>query len=224
MLAFSLASAACLLGLTYAQNSSVVSIPYELTYRLPPSFQGNLGYTFENGTQTSNDTINELLRSASQAPFVAYDPEFLDIIGSNPELQLIEKRPGDFFAFESGVWVPSTNEVWFTSSSSQAPTNASILNLETNEIRQLKPSIPIINYNGAYLYNGQVTFGSFRDNDTWRGGVFNVDVKTHEATMVLNSYFGLEFSGIDDPVWVRRGNKDYLFFDDLGKYCCVNYT
>lgn len=213
------AVSAVLLSSTAAQNASIVSIPYELTYLLPSGYSGNLSYTFENSTRTSNGTINKLLRSASQAPFVAYDPEFLDIIGANPHLKLIEAESGvqvDDFAYEAGVWVPSTNEVWFTSASEQPPAHVSILNLETNAIRRLNTTgVPFTNPNGAYYHNDTVTFACFRDNTTFRGGLLNVNPHTYEVTTVVNSYFGLPFGSPDDPVWVTRNNKSYLFFTDL---------
>lgn len=107
-------------------NSSVVNIPYELTYNLPAGFTSTLDYTFENGTSTSNKTINNLLHRASQTAFASYDPEFNEIVGSNPQLELIQTRPRDDFAYEAGVWVPENNEVWFTTASEQAPAHVNV--------------------------------------------------------------------------------------------------
>ena len=195
-----LTGVAVLLAVTgLAQDSSVVSIPYQLTYNLPPGFKNNLEYTFENGTSTDNSTINDLLRQASQSAFVSYDPEFNDIVGPDPQLELIETRPNTVFAYESGVWIPDTNQVWFTSASAEvaagAPAFASVLNLDNNEITRLNTDPPIINPNGAYYYNGTVTFASYRTNGTYQGGIINVDPQTLKATTIVNSYFGLNFGG-----------------------------
>jgi len=35
-----------------------------------------------------------------------------------------------------------------------------------------------------------------------------------ETTVILNTYFGLQFNGPNDVTWVRRGNKVYMFFTD----------
>lgn len=65
----------------------------------------------------------------------------------------------------------------------------------------------MLNPNGGHYYNGTVTFGAFKNNETYRGGLINVDPKTKKATTLLNSYFRLEFGSPDDPVWVRCGGK-----------------
>src|ERR1700760_953328 len=92
------------LAFSHAASNTVVSIPQEYTYLLPDGFKGNSNYTFANGTHTSSNHINSLLESASKAPFISYDQEFLDILGSNPEVKLVAERNNDF-AYEMGVWV-----------------------------------------------------------------------------------------------------------------------
>lgn len=104
-----------------AQTPAIYSLPYELTYLLPQGFVGDPSLTFFGGTTTHNATVNAMLSQANQATFVSYDAEFLTIIGSNPAVKLIEYRPGTLFAFEAGVWVPTTNEVWFSSALSTYP-------------------------------------------------------------------------------------------------------
>ncbi|UQC87882.1 D-lactonohydrolase [Colletotrichum lupini] len=49
-----------------------------------------------------------LFRSATKAPFISYDDEPLALLGQNPAIELIEKRPGNF-AGEAGVTQPGTN-------------------------------------------------------------------------------------------------------------------
>jgi hypothetical protein len=84
------------------QAAEVVSIPYEYTYLLPNNFDGNSNYTFVNGTQTGSNKINSLFEKAKQAPIISYDQEFLDIVGSNPEVTLVaERAEGHDFAYES---------------------------------------------------------------------------------------------------------------------------
>lgn len=200
-------------------SSSTVAIPYEYTYLLPDGFTGNLSYTFANGTNVpGNASINNLFHSASQAPFIAYSQEFIDLLGPNAEPQLIEDRTAqeDYFAFEAGVWVPELDEVWFTSSVYKPPIVPYRFNLKNNSITTLNASgTPLHNLNGGYYYDGKVWFTSAPDNGTWRGGIISVDVRTLHAEMILNSYFGLPLNGPDDLVWVTRGNKSYMFFSDL---------
>lgn len=205
-------------------SNSVVSIPYEYTYLLPNGFMGNVNETFVNGTSTDNSTINSLLQTANRAPFIAYDNAFLDIIGPNPQPRLIDNR-STLFAYEAGVWIPERNEVWYTTSVSQAahiPSYIEVLNLDTNSIYRLNgTSQPIINPNGAYYFQGKVYFATYPSNQTYpangthRGDITSVDVDTLKVETILNSYFGLPFNGPDDLVWTQQGNSRYLFFTDL---------
>ena len=206
-------------SLAQQYSNQIISVPYEYTYLLPDGFRGNTNYTFVNGTHTSDGNINSILNAAKHAPFISYDQEFVDILGPNPEVQLIEEREkGDAFAYEMGVWVPERNEVWFTSSvqvgREYAPTLYA-LNLDTNAINKINASKPIPTPNGGYYFEGKVFIATYPNNASYSGGVVSVDVNTLEVETVLNSYFGLHYNGVDDLVWVKQGDDRYLFFTDL---------
>ncbi|KAJ0318061.1 hypothetical protein COL5a_010808 [Colletotrichum fioriniae] len=200
-----------------AQNNSIVSIPYELTYLLPPPFDGNLFHSFVNGTNTSDASTNELLQSAIRAPFISYDDEFLALLGQNPAIELIEERPGNF-AGEAGVWISDRNEVWYTTWINDGPTHVEILNLNNNSIRNLTSSTPLENPNGGFYHQGLIYFTCLRDDSRgWSGGVVSVDPETGHVETVLNSYFGLKFDNIDDVAWVTQPgtNNSYMFITIL---------
>ncbi|KAI9666277.1 MAG: hypothetical protein M1821_004212 [Bathelium mastoideum] len=202
------------------KNASTVLVPYEYTYLLPSGYSGDLNLTFVNGTKTGNDTIDSLLHSASQAPFIAYDQEFSDILGANPATQLIEQRPSDDFAYEAGVWVPERNEVWFTSAWSHTIYS---FNLATHFVAPLNTSERVIDPNGGYYFEGKVYFATYRNNASYAGGIVSVDANTLQVEPVVNSYFGLRFNGIDDIAWATQGNNRYMFFTDL-EYAYLHYT
>ena len=134
---------------------------------------------------------------------LAYDQEFLDILGSNPEVKLVSERNNDF-AYEMGVWVPERNEVWFTSAVEQgmefAPTLYA-LNLGSGAISKIHAAETIINANGGYYFEGKVYIATYPDNKTYSGGIISVDAKTLQVENVVNSYFGLRFNGVDDIAW-----------------------
>lgn len=121
-----------------AMNNTIVSIPPTLTYLLPP-FSEDLSGTFVNGTHTNNDSVNALFASGAAAPFISYSQEFSDIIGTNAQIELVEKQ-NSMFAFEAGVWIPDSNEVWFSSSTYTPPSHLQILDLGTNKIRNATTS------------------------------------------------------------------------------------
>jgi gluconolactonase len=193
-----------------SENASV-SIDSTLTYCLLPEFQGNVTENFID-TSTTNVTTSNLFASAKNAVFISYDQEFLDIIGPNPSLKFIEQRNYSF-ANEAGIWVPDRDEAWFTSSSINESTSISVLNLNTSKVHSLNTSIPIVNANGGYYFNGKVYFVA-DGNATVAPSVYAVDPQDGSTTVVINNYFGLRFNGPNDMTWVKRGSKSYMFFTD----------
>lgn len=219
---------ACLFALAAASanhtgtsKGSVVEIPYSWTYLLPDGFTGNINGSFINATRTGDSTIDSTLRAATEAPFIAYDPEFYDIFGRGPQITLIQDRTAenDLFAFEAGVWVPEKNEAWFTSADSQAvghklkslnilfpltllsflqaeESKVSVLNLNTSKVSTLNSS-GLQYANGGCYFQGKVYFATYPSNTTYRGGIYSVDVQTLEVGPVVNSYFGLPFLATD---------------------------
>lgn len=189
--------------LAQENKSNIVSIPYENTYILPPQYQCNGSADFIQ-TTTSNSTLNALFAQAQGAPFISYTPEFTSLLGSNPQPQLIAERNDTPQFYESGVWVPQKNEVWFTSSISAGYTYLYILNLETLDIRQPKLSQEIVNPNGGYYFNGKV-YQTSLGNATYEGGVYAIDIEAkdgmYDTEIVVNSYFGARFNGLDDVTW-----------------------
>lgn len=207
-----------LISISHAQNSSVnssiVSIPYEYTYLLPSDYIGNANYTFVNSTRVpGNSSINSLLQSASQSPFVSYSDEFSSLLGSNPQLQLVASKPGLNFAYEAGVWVPQTNTVYFTANVQVNETYISTLSLSNNSLA-VNISSGITNPVGGYYFEGLIYFAT-AETATYPGGIVSYDPQTGAVETLVNSYFGLRFDGTDDVTVLRKGNKRFLYFTDL---------
>jgi gluconolactonase len=194
-----------------AASNAIVSIPPELAYLLPPQYSGELQEAFVN-TNTTNKADNNLLAAAQAAPFVSYDPEFLDIIGKTPTLKLLAERKLAF-AGEAGVWDPDRNEVWFTSNSQDSSPGLEVLNLQTGKLRVPTTTLPILDPNGGYYFNGTIYItsgGSLADAPC----IYAINPATGATSIVLNTYFGLAFNGPNDVTWVKRDNKAYMFFTD----------
>lgn len=197
-------------------TNAIASIDPRLIYLLPPGFVGNLALNFVD-TVTSDSTIAGSFLAAKRAPFISYDPEFLQIIGESPNSpQLISQRD-ELFADEAGVWVPDKNQVWFTSSTVNNAGNLSILDLGTSKIFRPNTSIPLVTPNGGYYFEGKVYFTG-QGTTTVEPCIYAIDIHTYETTIVINSYFGLRFGGPNDLTWARRrsrdGKKSFMFFSD----------
>lgn len=153
-----------------------------------------------------------MFAAAQKAPFIVYDPEFAAIIGTNATLKLVAERDSPF-AGEAGVWVPDRNEVWFTSNTQNDSESLMVLNLETFKTYTPQTSIPITNPNGGYYFNGTVYVAGL---GTWTEApcIYAINPANGDTTVVLNTYFGLQFNGPNDVTWVKRGKKAYMFFTD----------
>ncbi|KAI9372672.1 hypothetical protein BJX61DRAFT_542475 [Aspergillus egyptiacus] len=194
-----------LLNICVAYSNSIVSIPYELTYLLPSPFNGDISHTFVNGTNTSSSSINSLLQLAAQAPFIAYDEEFLTLLGPDPSAELIDEPTLPPRQVSGSVGATKSGTSWVN----DGPTRDEILNLTDKSIRGLNTSRPLENPNGGYYHNGFVYFTCLRDDSRgWPGGVVSVEPETGHVETVLNSYFGLRFDNIDDVAW--GGQNDTL--------------
>jgi gluconolactonase len=200
-------------------NNTIVSIPSEYLYKLSPTsgFFSDLPTGYVDTNFTSDPALSKLFASAKNAPFVSYQDEFLEILGSDPKLVLVDEAtdPKDLFAYEAGVWVYDRNEVWFTSSVFiGGPSEVRVLKLDTYEIYKANVSTELINANGGYYFDGLIYFTTYQSPE-YPGGIVSVDPNTGEVKTIVNSYFGLRLNSPDDLTWVVRGGKKYMFFSDL---------
>ncbi len=79
---------------------------------ISPSSFAVLGSSYDwrvNSSMTFNPT------NSSAPIFQIFDPNFLSILGSEPSLRLVASNPDFAFAHEAPVWVPDSDEVFFTS-------------------------------------------------------------------------------------------------------------
>jgi len=194
-----------------AQRGGVVDIPSEYTYNLPGSFTGNNSEPFWD-TQSSDSSVSSLFAQARNATFISYDPEFNHIFGSNPTANLIAS--GFNVAYEAGVWVPERNEVWFTTSVIYGPTTVHVLDLSNNNLRVPSLSDSIVNPNGGYYWDGLVYFTT-GGNHSVPGSVVSVNPASGDVKTVVNSYFGLQYTFLDDVTWASVCNKSYMYFTDV---------
>lgn len=202
-------------------NNLFISIPPEWTYKLPPTFAGNTSTDFVQ-TTTNNATIDSTLLRARSSPFISYSDEFLSIANGGQRFNLVS-QPDSQFAFGAGVWVPSNNQVWFTSSPSTNPSYLSILNLNTSTVTRPNTSQPIPNPSGGYYFNGRIYITAI-GNDTLAGGIYSINPVTdasgtHQTDIVVNSYFGARFNSPNDVTWSSNG---MMYFSDPNHRGLVN--
>ena len=194
-----------------AASNSTVSLNPELTYLLPPGFQGNASQDFLQ-TVTGNRTIDGNLAQAELASFISYDQEFLDLLPSNASLHLVAEMAYPF-ADELGAWVWDRDEVWFTGPTINGSSYLMVLDLSTSTVYSPNTSIPVLNPNGGYYYDSLVYIAGDGDVSS-APAIYAINPSTGETSIVVDSYFGLRFNGPNDLTWVSRNNNSYLFFTD----------
>ncbi|KAK1456159.1 D-lactonohydrolase [Colletotrichum cuscutae] len=172
--------------------------------------------------------------SLTEKPFHIYDPEFYDIIGSDPSLTLIATSETDPIFHEAVVWYPPTEEVFFVQNAGP-PAAGTGLNkssivqkirladaealrngsLGTTEVTVTTvPSNPqVINPNGGTNYKGQIIFAGEGQGDRVPSSLYLMNpVEPYNTTVLVNNYFGRQFNSLNDVV-VSRRNGDIYFTD-----------
>ncbi|KAK4934537.1 hypothetical protein LTR10_024224 [Elasticomyces elasticus] len=203
---------ATLLSGALAQNQTVF-FPAEYSYLLPDGFVGgNTSTQFLTSTSTGNSTIDSLIKSAANASFIALDPDFYNIFGPNPQLELAAHSDFDDF-YEAGAWDPKRGRVWFSGSVSEKDWHLFVYDLNTRQVTTPETSLPILAPNGGYYWNDKVYICDF-GNQTFASSIIAVDPDTGNSEYVVNSFFGLHLNGPDDVNWVKKNGKAYMFFTD----------
>ncbi|EEH49776.1 uncharacterized protein PADG_05855 [Paracoccidioides brasiliensis Pb18] len=183
-------------------------------------------------------------RSFNSPPsFVVYSDRFArDVLGSSPQLTLVASRVGqnDRFAHEAGIYVPSTNSVYFTSNyqTSDPKIDLYAINLDTWKIEKLncKPGFDAVsqpnggcNYHGKVLYCAQGDIGRTKGDGSSSGSSSSssssgssssdkpsalvlVDPVAGTTETIVNNFYGREFCSINDVV-VHHGTGDLWFTD-----------
>ncbi|KAK7748105.1 hypothetical protein SLS53_001357 [Cytospora paraplurivora] len=169
-------------------------------------------------------------------PFHVYDDEFYSIIGTDPTLTLLAESASDPVYHEAVVWYEPTDEVFFVQNAG-APAAGTGLNKSgiiqkislsqvegltnlTNATGQVTVDLvssdpTIVNPTGATNYRGQLVYlaeGAGPDNTS--ALVALNPLEPYNSTVVLNNYFGRQFSSVND-VAIHPVNQDIYFTDTL---------
>ncbi|WVQ98395.1 hypothetical protein IAU59_005518 [Kwoniella sp. CBS 9459] len=151
--------------------------------------------------------------SETRRPFVAIDPSFLSLLGSDPTVRCIAKdEGGKSFAHEAGVWVPRLNEVWYTSNLYDVTTG-----LDGNDLKEVKVDIGAIdvmsertrelhipsvrNGNGACPYGDYLLFcdqGAGLDEPSKLIIIDPTDPSRSEV--LINNFHGRRFNSLNDVI------------------------
>ncbi|KAJ9118373.1 hypothetical protein QFC24_006202 [Naganishia onofrii] len=241
MVAISLAVLlACLPYFTQATNgngSQIYEFPLKATNVLatvPPSSVFNYTSIF------LPESVS--LAAAKTTPFHVYHPDFHAIVGPNPRLTVVwsndeyaaaheapvyhQRSNALFFAANAGAplgrsGLDQSNVVWrmdigeATSLVANAKLNAEGDYVGGNVTLEAVPNTDhqLENVNGGTNYRGQLVFMTEGRGDSFPSGITVVNpVKPYNATVILNNFFGRQFSSLNDVAYHRKSGD--LFFTD----------
>ncbi|KAK7753761.1 hypothetical protein SLS62_004386 [Diatrype stigma] len=172
-------------------------------------------------------------------PFHVYDEEFYNVIGPNPTLTLIASTDSDPLFHEAVVWYPPTDEVFFVQNAGApaagtglnkssiilkvALSEAAAVSSQRNangsvELHTVDSNPQVKNPNGATNYKGQIVFAAEgQGSDAPSELIIMNPREPYNTTVLLNNYFGRQFSSLND-VAVNPRNNDVYFTDTLYGY------
>ncbi|GAB1741303.1 hypothetical protein NU219Hw_g6542t1 [Hortaea werneckii] len=158
--------------------------------------------------KASDLSVASALAKLADASFVAWEEQFLDVIGSDARVETIQtfKSPEDNHVHEAPVYVAETNELVFSDTSQIGWLWA--VNIDSHETRKIATNPPLSNVNGATYHDGLLyactNGGSVR-------GIFSVNLTDGATKPLLNNFRGRHFNSPNDLIFDSRGN---IFFTD----------
>ncbi|KAG8684773.1 hypothetical protein FRC08_013494 [Ceratobasidium sp. 394] len=173
-------------------------------------------------------------------PFVAETKAFYEVVGANPSLSVIAQANSSQF-HEAGIYVPATNEVYFTSNilnstdtTNKYPIYSSLSKISLNSTNGsyhwevVRPSsTSFVLPNGGTSYNGKLLMAV--QGYQWASPAALVSVDplrknadgTLKSQVLLNNFYGRAFNSLNDvAVLTRAGNaatpveEQWVFFTD----------
>ncbi|EMR71621.1 putative evolved d-pantonohydrolase protein [Eutypa lata UCREL1] len=159
-------------------------------------------------------------RSLKAKPFHIYDDEFYDVIGSDPTLTLIAQTESDPLFHEAVVWYPPTDEVFFVQNAG-APAAGTGLNKSSIILKiALSEAASVSNQRNGTSAVKLHTVDSNPQVINPNGLTSSATVNPQEpynTTVLLNNYFGRQFSSLND-IAINPRNNDIYFTDTLYGY------
>ncbi|KAJ6570991.1 hypothetical protein DFH09DRAFT_1463193 [Mycena vulgaris] len=169
-----------------------------------PTFLTNLFYqtTLPSNAPPQFAAAYEKLHNAS---FISFDPQFAtDVVGSAGAIEKVAIIEDG--SQEMPIYLKDEGLIlWSGDDLAQFRT----INVKTYEIKNYTTSVPVPNTAAGTIHNGQIYLGNFGNTAT-HGGIWLLDFKTGNATMLLNNQMGLSI-GADDMTADNRGG---IFFTD----------
>lgn len=191
-----------------------------------------LPYPFSREAHKSVNTItiDDQSRPVSDAPFLQYQPDFRQIVGKHPKLELLAGQGKDWpWAHEAGIYMPSTNSIFVTSNQIDSKSRKGEKDIILSEVKlntgSSSPEVVHHQYDqhGVIMANGGINwlggegmiiceqgYGSSRPSALVQ--LIPQGDGTFASKELLNNFHGRAFNSLNDVV-VLPSNGSIWFTD-----------
>ncbi|KAE8380405.1 hypothetical protein BDV26DRAFT_290490 [Aspergillus bertholletiae] len=195
-----------------------VACMYRYGSKMPLDFYRKASLDISNvDTYASTEVANDAsFKQVGNATFLVWDPKRgIEVLGSDPAYDIVFSISTG--GHEAPVYVPDTNEVWFSElGKGELHQQVISLNGDSPTLSEVLTDPPIYAPSGARYRNGKIYFSAGGGNSTLEGGpyhpgIYSVDPKTRKATIEVNNYFGWYFNQANDMDIDQHGR---IWFSD----------
>ncbi|OGM42216.1 lactonohydrolase [Aspergillus bombycis] len=195
-----------------------VACMYRYASKMPLDFYRKASTDMSSvDTYTSTEVPNDdSFQQVGKATFLVWDQQRgSEILGSDPvyDIMFTVSTGGH----EAPVYVPDTNEVWF-SELGTGELHQKVISLDGDSptLSTILTDPPMYAPSGARYRNGKIYFSVGGGNSTLEGGpyhpgIYSVDPKTRKSTIEVNNYFGWYFNQANDMDIDQHGR---IWFSD----------
>ena len=155
----------------------------------------------------------------SEATFIVFDPvRGRQILGPSPTFDFMFSLPN--LTHEGPVYVPDTNELYFARvKPGFLPQLVVNLSATPPTLSEKLADPPVYAGTGGRYKNGEIIYATISGDgslggNSFRPGLYALDVKSGKSRTLLNNYYGYYFSSMDDMDIDAKGQ---IWFTNNGK-------
>ncbi|GAQ91431.1 hypothetical protein KFL_007840010 [Klebsormidium nitens] len=139
--------------------------------------------------------------------FEVWDLEFLEILPTNPVITELATAP----AHEAGVYSPSDNSVFVTSTLNKTTGNSMLMKVDLSTGAVTYVLNQTAGANGAILASDGALILCMQGSTAIPGHLLRLNLSTGQQTVIADNWFGLEFNSPNDVV---EGPDGSFYFTD----------
>ncbi|KAL4811956.1 hypothetical protein BDW67DRAFT_179144 [Aspergillus spinulosporus] len=160
-------------------------------------------------SRISDPELSRMLAYLNTTEFVAYDRKFFDIIGPDATIEPIQKLA--FQSHEAPCYIKDIDQLYFVEWGPPGGDNGThswqyLLDVKTNELREITTDPPTYNAHGCVVYDGFLYVVTDGYGDEQSGQLVKINPRTLKKEVLLNNFLVQPFGGFNDLEIDPQGN------------------